>query len=221
MNDIDFANFIDQIKESTQELGGFAEEPEYVSDAIDKEEQLRDFEAFNYCLAEDYVGAMYHEEFAFIGEMSEYLLRNIIKWINYTEALGNQEDQRDVDKGTLITKYNRTIIEAIIANKNISFAHAYIAHGVYHPTLMALLIENDEPVIIYDVQEEEFKTIIEDLFQELENRYLASNDKNNYLKQIINGISRVTYPEALKIPPITKKLTWKSDLKKLRREEKD
>ena len=104
-------------------LGGFAED----EDVVDG-----DWEAFNYCLAENYYSAMIGEDWDLIGESSTDLIDNIIDWLTYCEEIGkeNTYDIEGIRNGNLITVNNRTFIDAIVADKQVDLAETYIRLGV-------------------------------------------------------------------------------------------
>lgn len=206
------------------EIGGFAEEPEYVSDALTEEEQLRDFECFNYCLAEEYVGAMYTEDFEAIGEIDSYLFGNICKWINYDEKLGNKEVQDEIKTGTLITKKGRTFLEAIAEKKQICFAELYTSLGVYDPRVIVMLIEeagkNEElkiQVLLNLNEQEKLDKLYADICSTIETNFLIAKEDNNdirYLRIIKNGVRVLFFPKKLDKPPMPSNLTWTKYLKR-------
>lgn len=177
----------------TRELGGFAEEPEYVSDEIEEEAQLRDFESFNYCLAEDYVSAMYQEDFESLGEVDLSLFDNICHWINYNPELGNADLVSSIKDGTLLTDKGRTFLSAIFAAKNISWATLYTDLRVYDPALIVMLIEQsstDEnvfPVFLDTKSEEELHELNRKIYDEIERRYHEEENDISYLYRIRDG----------------------------------
>ena len=67
------------------ELGGFAED-ETVIDG--------DFNAFNYCLAYDYLCAFENEDFDALGEVNNDLIDTITDWLNYDGEIG----KNNIDK---------------------------------------------------------------------------------------------------------------------------
>ena len=211
-----FKNFYDSILRSTRELGGFAEDPEDVSDACDEEEMQREFENFNYCLAEDYALSMRNEDFAVLGDISPYLIGNICKWINYKEELGNANLEKGISDGTLITKNNRTFIDAIVANKRYDYAYAYTERGVYQPALIHLLMEGyaegkedtKYPCRIYEADQEKFDKINDGLYLEIEKNYQNAEDKSAYLQTIREGIKAIRFEDGLKQKPLNKSLPW-------------
>lgn len=73
---------------SVYELGGFAQYPE---DIYGDE---TDFNAFNYCLAEDYYFAMIKEDFKALGDMSTYLFNEIEYWLNYDGKIAEEKNQK-------------------------------------------------------------------------------------------------------------------------------
>ena len=104
-------------------LGGFAEDESVVDG---------DWEAFNYCLAENYYSAMIGEEWDLIGESSTDLIDEIINWLTYCEEIGkeNTYDIEGIRNGSLRTVNNRTFIDAIVDDKQVDLAETYIRFGV-------------------------------------------------------------------------------------------
>lgn len=202
------------------ELGGFAEEPEYVSDAYTEEEQRYDFECFNYCLAEEYAGAMYAEDFESIGEVDSYLFDNICNWINYDEELGNEDLKKQIETGTLITKQGRTFLDAIVANRNINFGELYTAMGVYNARVIVMLIEQAGlglsvvPIQLKIGAQEELDELYSHICERIEERFKEENESMEYLKIIKNGMSTMYFPKKLNVPPIPNNLTWTRHLKR-------
>lgn len=200
------------------ELGGFAEEPTFVSDAYTEEEQLRDFECFNYCLAEDYASAMYTEDFEALGDVDDYLFRNICDWINYNPNLGNAELKEQIENGTLITKNNRTFLSAIAANKNISWGELYTYYHIYSPEIIVMLIEASglsihvSPICLNTKDEEELQKLNMDIFLEIEKRY-QENGSLEYLKQIQKGFRILHHKKDQKCLKIPTSLSWARTLK--------
>lgn len=203
------------------ELGGFAEEPRDVSDAWTEEEQMKDFVAFNYCLAEEYASAMYKEDFESLGEMSGGLLDTICYWLNYDESYGNEEDVKHIANGTLLTVNNRTFIEAIVANKNISCADMYLGNQIYHPALIVMMMElyahgeEYRNYFFFGISQETLNKIHEGLYNELEKNYQKAEDKIEYLRIIKKGFECLYVENSLKQKPIPKELSWVKALKNL------
>lgn len=96
------------------ELGGFAESP----DAIDGTEE--EFNAFNYCLAEDYYDAVLGEDFEGLGEVLNDglawcdLMHTVCDWLNYDGVIGEslKDNFTKLCDGTITTCKHRTFIEA-------------------------------------------------------------------------------------------------------------
>lgn len=105
------------------DIGGFAED-EYAVDG--------DFEIFNYGVAENYYDAMLGEEWDLIGDADFSLIKNIALWLGYddeTKKINEKDIQRILD-GSFITCNNRTFIDAIVDEKRVDLAEAYIHLGV-------------------------------------------------------------------------------------------
>lgn len=101
------------------ELGGFAEDESVIDGDYD------DLVAFNYCLACDYINAMYAEDFESIGEIDNSLIDNINLW--YAE--GSKKDYNEllhsITNCSMKTCQNRTLAEAIYRNRAYGIAYAY------------------------------------------------------------------------------------------------
>lgn len=202
------------------ELGGFAEAPKEVSDEFREEDQLRDFEAFNYCLAEDYAAAMYDEDFDSLGHVDFGLFNNICKWINYDESLGNEKLKKDIETGLLITKNNRTFLSAIVAAKNVSWGEFYALYGVYDPKIIVMLIEyvgdgnKTFPIEISIKAQDELNKLFTGICEEIESHYISAGKNIEYLKRIRDGIRILYFPKDLSEPPIPSGLLWTKHLKR-------
>lgn len=202
------------------ELGGFAEEPEYVSDAFTEEEQIREFEAFNYCLAEDYATAMVNEDFESLGEVDDYLFNNICEWINYNPNLGNEALKESIQNGSLMTKNNRTFLSAIAESRNIDWGELYTSRGVYSPEVIVMLIEcagtgaRVLPVYLRTKSEDELHKLNLAIYSEIERRYIEESCDKEYLLTIQRGY-KILYTKkeykSLKIPCSYK---WAQDIAK-------
>ena len=117
----------------TFEIGGFADNEH----AVDG-----DWEVFNYGVAENYYDAMLGEEFDFLGDASYDFLERIMFWLNYDGEIG-KDDIEKIEKirtGMFMTYCNRTFIDAIVENKNVSFAETYIQLGSNDVRLFAICL---------------------------------------------------------------------------------
>lgn len=198
--------------EISYELGGFAEFPE----DIDGTE--RDLEAFNYCLAEEYVNSMFAEDFELLGQVSYDLLEKICYWLNYNGTIGDEEEIKQIGNGTFKTVNNRTFIEAIFDNKNACLAEAYIFNEVYDPKLILTVIldETDSHIaLIQPEKTEEIENIINRLYEEIEKQFVAENDKVKFLNKIKEGIHKVKISNKFKSKPISSyNYSWVKAMKK-------
>ena len=120
-------------------LGGFAEN-EHVVDG--------DYEAFNFCLADQYYDAMMGEEWDLLDGLGEDLVEKIIFWLSYDKEIvkENNYNLEGIEKGTLLTFKGRTFIDAIVSEKRVDLAEMYIRLGVRDIRLYILfmLYYNDE-----------------------------------------------------------------------------
>lgn len=202
------------------ELGGFAEEPEYVSDAFTEEEQIREFEAFNYCLAEDYATAMVNEDFESLGEVDDYLFNNICEWINYNPNLGNEALKESIQNGSLMTKNNRTFLSAIAESRNIDWGELYTSRGVYSPEVIVMLIEcagvggKVFPVYLKTKNEEELHKLNLDIYSEIERRYIEESCDKEYLLTIQRGYKILYTKKEYKSLKIPCSYRWAQDIAK-------
>ena len=166
------------------ELSGFAEFP----DEIDG-----DFNAFNYCLAEEYVGALYNEEFNITGQMDCTLFDNICYWYNYDEHLGNKEEANKLRNATFTTINNRSIVDAIYDKNYASLAFVYVGNGIYLPKLILTILFSDD--LYYDIHisendNDKINNIFKDLFDFVEKEYQKNNDIE-FLKKFKNNFDRI------------------------------
>ena len=169
-------------------LGGFAEYPEDIDG---------DYEAFNRCLAEEYMGAFYYEIFSSIGYVSYDLLEKIVEWSRDEKAKG-------ILDGSLVTYKNRTLIDACFDCCYGSLAEIYLYKGIFSPKLVtAVLFSNEdiEPTAIMDIDEnlglitqEEFDKRLKDLFDFIEQYYEENKGQlaiDEYLLAIKNNYGRM------------------------------
>ncbi|HBA37396.1 MAG TPA: hypothetical protein DCY94_01605, partial [Firmicutes bacterium] len=121
--------------EYAQELGGFAED--YAGINGDEAE----FEAFNCCLADDYVSAMIDEDFRSLGEIDDTLLYTIAEWATkYDTDEERARRTEEITKGSIITYKDRTFADAVIENRNVSAAFALVLNGNTDPRLYTTII---------------------------------------------------------------------------------
>lgn len=154
------------------ELGGFAEYEEDIDG---------DFNAFNYCLANEYCSAIMSEDFELLGEISNDLIDKIINWLNYDGEIGKNDLNviKGIDNGSIITDKNRTFIEAIVDSHQYQIAETYLLRGIHDINLFLTYF-------IYAPIDE-----IEDYF--LNGAYMFPNDREKYvqfLNSILNGLDQ-------------------------------
>ena len=195
-----------------QELGGFAESLEEI-----EEETIEAFNAFNYCLAEDYVTALYHEDFGIIGEVTSSLLEKICKWYNYDETFENQDTVSKIRTGEFITVKNRTLINAIYEKKVSSLAETYLLMRIYSPKLVLTIILSDEEeyqaYILCDTQEE-FDDKIKQLYDFIELEYSRCTNKKEFLNKIKNNYQRIMVKKSLGFKSVPDTYKWGKALRK-------
>jgi len=176
------------------ELGGFAEEETDIDG---------DFESFNYCLAEEYKDAIIDEDFKAIGKIRNDLLDNIIYWLNKNDNY--YEVAKSIDNGSIITKNNRTFIEAIINCHQYQIAETYIDRGIINVKLyLTCMLYGDDVTaetilnrIHYFIDDrEEYIEFLNSIFNEIEIEYnvLDANEKIEFLNKIKRSISKIKYP---------------------------
>ena len=98
------------------ELDGFLERPEEIDGSIEE------FNAYNWCLANDYYIAVLNEDFDKLGDSLNnlfdwhYIMNNVCRWLNYDGEIGKdiKDDFAMLHNGTIQTYNNRTFIEAAL-----------------------------------------------------------------------------------------------------------
>lgn len=175
------------------ELGGFAEYPEDIDG---------DFEAYNRCLADEYLGAFYDENFVATGLISSGLLDTIREW---------SSEKEEVDKilnGTFITCKNRSIIDAIFEKRYGCLAELILYKGVFSPKLVVAILLSDEeiePEAIICIKDENLTTITQKEFDErmkklfdLIQEMYDKNKDDDFLLKIKDNYRRMTSSNKLK-----------------------
>lgn len=143
-------------------------------------------------IADKYINSLYNESFDNIGEVTPCVIGNICGLLEEE----NNDTINDLRKGTLITKNNRTLIDAIYENKNASFAEAYLLRGVYSPKLILTIIlsDTDEYVAYFDsggLAEEDYESRVRELYDFIETEYNTVEDKEEYIHKIWNNFNRI------------------------------
>ena len=121
------------------DLGGFAESPEVLEEGTEEAQ-----EAFNYCLASDYMAAIYSEDFESLGAMDNYLLNNILMWYEIGGGSLDSDEEDRIRTGQVVTIKNRSLIEAVLEDRNDYWARTFIINGNHDPRLYALCVTEDE-----------------------------------------------------------------------------
>ena len=166
------------------ELGGFAE----FSEDIDG-----DFEAFNYCIALDYVGALYDEDFESVGEINGDFFDKICLWINYDGR--NEKTAQELKTGSYITGEGRTLIDAIYDKKAVTLADVYVnEERVYSPKLILTLLLSDgiSKVFITPFDDSKRDGIFKALFDLIEKEFLQQKDKHEFVIKIKNNLKKLS-----------------------------
>ena len=176
---------------SYMELGGFAENP----GVLDGTKET--FNAFNFCLAELYLDAIYSEDFDALGRTDDSLIEKVAYWLNYDGKIGQRiaEDIEKMKKGELITCNNRSFIKAIIENKHVYSARTWLQLGSKDMDLLIFYILNNEDDYIsinqftigsLGTKEEIIKTL-SNIFKYLKNKYDSisnEQEKLEFLKKV-------------------------------------
>lgn len=217
------------------ELGGFAETPE----VIDETEE--GFEAFNYCLAEDYYSAMYEEDFELLGEVALDTIESVIYWLNYDDTINKDIEDKIalIPQGYFVTINNRPLYEAAIEANNLPFAEIFIYNGNHDKRLYRIVIlqgyvpsyEKEDPLlnrIFYrrkkEIEIDEYVNFLRDIFELLEESYTSlseSSEKEAFLRQIRPYIAGIRIPTKFKedvhLMELIKLQTysWQKDLKRI------
>lgn len=184
-------------------LGGFAEN----EDVVDG-----DWEAFNYCTAENYYDSMFGEEWDLLGDMCCDLLDKIVFWLceNDPEA-GKGYDANAIYAGTFKTYKGRTFIDAIVDAKKEDYAETYIRLDVYDIRLYILCMFKTDKYTIDEcfggtilnyinfsrmVDEERLK-FLTSIFSELERIYNSLTDKEekkHFLEVVYKNANSFRWP---------------------------
>lgn len=188
--------------------------------ALDEYAVDGDWEAFNFCTAENFYVAMLEEDFEFLGESSVNFIENIMYWLNYDGQIG-KEHEEDIEKirtGMFMTSRNRTFIDAIADTKNVSFAETYICFGSVDVRLYVICMFGIE-IDIIDGEEmyngtilnminrccsskEEYVEFLSKLFSLLDSLYneITDNDKKKeFLDVLLKNISKFRFSCSEKI----------------------
>lgn len=121
------------------ELGGFAESPDVLEEGTEEAQ-----EAFNYCLASDYIDAIYGEDFESLGCIDHCLLDDILMWYQLGGGSLSLEDEEKIMRGNVITNGGRTLLEAVLEDRNDCLARTFICNGNNDSRLYALCVVEDE-----------------------------------------------------------------------------
>lgn len=204
------------------ELGGFAE----YEDEIDG-----NFNAFNFCLAEEYMASIINEDFESLGFMSYDLIEKITYWLNYNRTIGKDDIDiiEGIKNGNIITVNNRTFIDALYANKQVDIAEMYIVNrGIINNKLFLTCIlygKGELPKTIlnevhYFIKEkEDYIRFLNDVFSLIEqefNKMDSVEEKKQYLSKIRQAVSNIKYPKKYgEINISIKEYNWGKQYKKI------
>lgn len=193
-------------------LGGFAESPEVVDG---------NWEAFNFCLAEDYLQAMGEEDWEALGYMDTGLVNDIARWLNYDGEIGKNRIDiiKNIPKGLIKTSKNRTFVDAIVAEHNAPLAQTFIYNGNHDVRLyLTAIIYGNFKVVddwygtdtnllnhIHDSLEchnaEDYSKFISKVFEGFEKHYLGIDDikgQQEFLKYIKEFVKEIRFPARYK-----------------------
>ena len=172
------------------ELGGFCEGPEDIDG---------DWEAYNHCLADEYIGALYNEDFDSVGYISLDLLKDIYN--------NSYEKVPGILDGSMMTCKDRTLIDAILANRYGTLADLYLKMGIFSPKLVVAILLSDEDIepeailslnqSISTITQEEFDKRLKELFDFIQKIY-DSNKDDNILLTIKEHYGRMSADRDLK-----------------------
>lgn len=189
-------------------LGGFAE-TESVVDG--------DFEAFNFCLADQYYDAFFAEEWDLLVDINRYLIEKIIFWLSYDKEIvaDSNYDLDGISNGTLFTSKGRTLIDAIYSDKRLELAETYIRLGVRDIRLYVLfmLYYKDKGYLdcVYKgtilnayipCDRDDLLKFLSDIFIHLDELYQNINDlgeKSEFLSIVKDNLSKFKYSKDFKI----------------------
>ena len=181
---------------SVGELGGFAENP----GVLDGTKET--FNAFNFCLAELYIGAIAEESFEELGDITPDLINDVARWLNYDGDISrySKEEIQKMLNATLITKNNRTFKEAIIAEKQAKAAYVWLKLGCKNDIdLIVCHILNINNVPEYDIyyysdsslfecySKEKLIEILKNIISKIKYIYDKETDENNKIN-ILNSL---------------------------------
>ncbi len=206
------------------ELGGFAENPRVLGG------DERDYEAYNYCLAENYYHAFLDEDFEALGDIDSYLVEDIIFWLNYNGKIGKDKENeyKKIRDGSLITCRNRTFIDAICANRNHHMAYTYISMGNHDPRLYTTcLVYGDDDVenvlnLIHSSFEyrtgELYKKFINEIFLLVDQEFVGIREdrRKNVLLHLKESLQVTRVPNNYDVSIDLNTYTWSKELKKLK-----
>lgn len=179
------------------ELGGFAEDPDVLEEETEEAQ-----EAFNFCLASDYIDAIYDEDFESIGLIDRDLLNNIFMWYEIGGGKISEEEERAIRNGSFITNKGRSLIDAVLEDRNDYFALTFIHNGNHDPRLYALCVEEDEWLGLLSsdssMSKDEYLDFLRNIFSLIDQDYgEASNEgKIRMLTSIKTNLSNLRYAKS-------------------------
>lgn len=179
------------------ELGGFAEEPDVLEEGT--EEAL---EAFNFCLASDYIEAIYDEDFESIGLIDSDLLNNIFMWYEIGGGEISEEEEKAIRNGTFITNKGRRLVDAVLEDRNDYFALTFIHNNNHDPRLYALCVEEDEWLGLLSsdssMSKDEYLDFLRNIFNLIDQDYgeASIEGKIRMLTSIKTNLSNLRYAKS-------------------------
>lgn len=209
------------------ELGGFAEAPSDIGGS------QRDFEAYNFCLAEEYLGAILDEDWDALGNLDSYIIETIAYWLNYDDEIGKDivDKIENIQSGLIITKNNRTFVDAIVACHKGNLAETFIGNGNHDVRLYLTAMfygEDMQETLLNSIQNDfihsnakDFANFFNNIFVGIEEKYnalLKTDERINFLKKIKPFIIAITFPNEYREVMMSEKenllkLKWYNDYK--------
>ena len=188
-NEYSIENNLDILRGKTtsiKELGGFAEEPEDVDG---------DYEAFNFCMADEYASSMISEDFESLGYMDFSLFESIAHWLNYDGKIGanNLEFISNIPSGNFMTSFGRTFESAVCARRLGEFAQNMVYGGNINPRVYftAIAYSTCLPNILNHIFESikepsEYTLFVNELMNVINQEYLRldEGERDSFIDQL-------------------------------------
>ncbi len=179
-------------------LGGFAERADVLEEKTE-EAQV----AFNFCLAEDYIHAMYDEDFEDLGMMDALLLDDILMWYVRGGGVLEESQVEAIRTGRIITSKQRELVDAVIEDRNDCFAFTFIINGNKDSRLFALCVEEDEyhGLLHADIhtKKDDYLEFLKGIFECIDTDYatLTGENKIKVLSVIKDNVLSIRFPKEI------------------------